>query len=90
MPPSQAHTASSHPFGDGISLFGLSLTEANLITALYMVGDGRSAGNHLHEILLTLAEHLALAQIGGREGGAGIGDLLAVEGHAALLDGLTG
>ena len=37
MPPSQAHTASSHPFGDGISLFGLSMTEANLIVALDIV-----------------------------------------------------
>ena len=37
MPPSQAHTASSHPFGDGISLFGLSMTEANLIVALDII-----------------------------------------------------
>ena len=33
MPPSQVHTASSHPSGDGISLFDLRLTEANLIVA---------------------------------------------------------
>ena len=37
MPPSQVHTASSHPFGDGISLSNLLLTEANLIVALNIV-----------------------------------------------------
>ena len=37
MPPSQVHTASSHPFGDGISLSNLPLTEANLIVALNIV-----------------------------------------------------
>ncbi len=37
MPPSQAHTAFSHPQGDGISLFDLSLTGANLIVALDII-----------------------------------------------------
>ena len=52
--------------------------------------NDESTRNNLYKVLLTLAEHLALAQVGGREGSAGIGDLLTVEGHAALLDGLTG